>query len=210
MAGKITKLEIQKNNKERVNVYIESEYALAVTVTVALGLKKGQLLSEADLERLKSDDEGHKAYERAIFFLGFRARSRAEIERYLRDKGFSVEAIAAVVQRLNAEKYLDDEAFAQTWVENRQQFRPKSRRALRHELGQKGLNAAEIEAAVGGLDESESAWQALAPKLAQWRHLDELSFKKKAGGFLGRRGFGYEVVRGALERAWSEITDCKS
>ena len=42
MAGTITKLEIQKKNKERVNVFLDEKYAFAVTLTVALELKRGQ------------------------------------------------------------------------------------------------------------------------------------------------------------------------
>lgn len=207
MAGQITKLEIQKNNKERVNVFVDEQFAFACTVSVALGLKKGQALTDADIARFKSDDERQRAYERAIFFLGFRARSRTEIERYLSGKDFSEPAVAAAVQRLIAEKYVDDASFAESWVENRQIHKPKSRRALRHELRQKGVRSQEIEAALDEVDETDAAWRAIEPKLRQWRGLDEISFQKKAGGFLGRRGFGYDIVRLTLERAWSQLND---
>lgn len=207
MAGQITKLEVQKKNKERVNVYIEGQYAFACTMSVALDLKKGQYLSQADIDAFKQQDDRHKAYDRAIFYLGFRARSRAEVERYLRGKGFSAEAIEAAVQRLFDEGYLGDEAFAQTWVDDRQRLKPKSRRALRYELKKKGLRQADIDAALEAVDEDDAAWRAIEPKLWQWRGLDEMSFKKKAGGFLSRRGFNYEIVRNTLERAWHEITE---
>jgi regulatory protein len=205
VTGQITKLEIQKKNKQRVNVFVDERFAFAVTLNVALGLKKGQFLSEADITQYKTDDERHRAYERAVYFLGFRSRSRVEIERYLREKEFSAGAIDAAVQRLIDEKYLDDAAFAESWVDNRQRFRPKSRRALRYELKQKGLRDSEIEGALEAVDETDAAWRAIEPKLRQYRGLDWASFQKKAGGFLSRRGFNYDVVRSTLERAWEEL-----
>lgn len=205
MAGTITSLQAQKRNQERVNVYIDEQYAFAVTMVVAAGLHTGQFLSDREIEQLNSQDERHKAYDRAIFYLGFRARTRLEIERYLRDKDYSPQVITETIQRLIEENYLDDAAFAQTWVEERGRFKPRSGKALRYELRQKGIDAATIEEALDDLDEESLAWQAIENKLRQWQRLDELDFKKKAFGFLSRRGFGYQVVRVVVERAWESI-----
>lgn len=204
MSGTITKLEIQKRNKERVNVYLDEQFALGVTLSVALELKKGQFLSDGDIERLKQQDDRHKAYQRALNYLSFRARSRVEIERYLRDKQYEAEVIADTVERLAGEGLVDDSAFAQSWVENRERLKPKGARALRYELRQKGLNDAAIEQALETLDENELAWRAIEKKLRQWHRLDEAAFKRKAMGFLSRRGFNYEVTRQTVERAWEE------
>ncbi len=206
MAGTITKLEIQKNNKERVNVFLDEKYTFAVTVPVALGLKRGQFLSSADIAQFKSQDERNRAYDKAIYFLGFRARSRVEIERYLKGKEFVPDVIADTVNRLEQEGYLDDGDFAQRWAGNRQQFKPRSRRALRYELRQKGVSDADIESALIDLDEADAAWRALEKKLRQWHHLEEEAFRKKAMGFLSRRGFNYEITRGAVDRGWKQIS----
>src|SRR5262245_54078799 len=205
MAGTITSLQIQKNNKERVNVYLDEEYAFPVTTLVAATLKKGQFLSDAEVARLKQQAERDKAYNQALYFLGFRARSRAEIERYLRNKKYSPEAISDTLQRLAEGQFLDDSAFAQAWVEDRERFKPRSRQALQYELRQKGVEAEAIEEALEGIDEDDLAWRALESKLRQWRQLPELDFMKKAMGFLSRRGFGYEVAQEAAERAWKVV-----
>ena len=205
MAGTITKLGIQKKNKERVNVFLDEKYAFAVTLTVALELKKGQFLSDAEIERFKQQDDRHKAYDRAIFYLGFRARSRSEVENYLRKKEYPPEVITEVVTRLIEEKYLNDDEFAQTWVSNREQLKPKSKRALQYELRQKGVGQTAIENALSELDEDDAAHRALESKLWQWRQLDKETFKKKAMGFLSRRGFGYHIARDAVDAAWDEV-----
>lgn len=205
MAGTISALEVQKRNKERVNVYLDGQYAFAVTMLVAVGLRKGQFLSDADIEQLNSQDERNRAYDRAIRFLGFRPRSQAEVTRYLRDKKYSSEVITDTINRLIQQEYLDDQAFARSWVMDRQRLRPRSRRALRYELRQKGIDENVIEKTLADLDEDDLAWRALESKLRQWKHLAKPDFKKKAMGFLSRRGFNYEIVREVTDRAWESL-----
>ena len=205
MAGRITALEIQKHNKERVNVFLDGQFALGVTVLVAATLRKGQYLDDAEIERLKQEDERNKAYAHAIRFLGFRARSQAEMVRYLRDKGYSAEAVDEVVGRLVNEQYLDDEAFARFWLEDRERFRPRGQQALRYELRQKGIADEVIDTALADLDEDELAWKAVERKLSHWKNLAEQDLKKKIVGFLSRRGFSYETANEVFNRAWSSL-----
>lgn len=207
MAGMITALQIQKRNKERVNVFIDGQFALALTAIAAASLRKGQLLSDAEIERLKADDELDKAYNSAVRYLGYRPRSQAEIERNLRDKGYAPEVTEHVIARLRQEQYLDDEAFAQFWLENRERFRPRGRQALRYEMKQKGLDPAVIESTLADLDEDESAWSAIEGKFYRWKSLEEQEFKQKVMAFLSRRGFNYETASGAVNRAWASLNE---
>jgi regulatory protein len=201
MAGAITALTIQQRNKERVNVYIDGEFALAVTAVTAAGLRRGQHLSDADIEKLKEEDQRDKAYNRAVRFLGFRVRSQAEMERYLRDKGYPADVVAETIDRLARQQYLNDEEFARAWLDNRERFRPRGQQALRYELRQKGVAADVIEAAVAAVDEDELAWAAVEGKLQRWQSLDEPALRQKMMGFLSRRGFNYEVIQRVVRRA---------
>ena len=205
MAGIITALEIQKRNKERVNIYLNDEFALAVTLMAATALRKGQHLSDAEIERLKAGDERDKAYERAARFLGFRPRSRYEVEHYLQEKGYPAEVCDEVVRRLAEQKYLDDAEFVRFWLENRSQFRPRGERALRYELRQKGVADSLIDAALGDVDESDLAWAAVEGKLHTWKNLPEPELRKKLSGFLSRRGFNYETVNEVIQRAQNSL-----
>jgi regulatory protein len=205
MAGQITALKIQNRNKERVNLYLDNNYAFPVTVAVALTLKKGQYLTDKEIEQLKSQDAQDKAYQHAIRYLGFRARSRQELEQYLAEKGYSTQVTAATIQRLLDQNYLDDEAFARWWLENRERFRPRSQRALRYELRQKGIANEVIETVLTDLDEEELAWAAVSPKLAQWQNFEAEKLKQKIFSFLSRRGFTYEVAHQIFERAWTDL-----
>jgi regulatory protein len=203
MIKTITALQVQKNNQERVSVFLDGEYAFGVTLMVAAGLKKGQVLSSAEIQDLQYEDERNRAYEQAVRYLGYRPRSRAEVERYLGDKGYDPEVVAHAMERLARRNYVDDEAFARFWLENRERFRPRGARALRYELREKGISDHVVDATLSELDEDASAWAALEPKLHGWRALDWQAFQKKAMGYLSRRGFGYGTARQACQRAWA-------
>ena len=205
MAGQITSLQQQKNNQERVSVFIDGEFAFGVTLDAALHLAKGQYLSDEEIAALKADDEHERAYQSALHFLGARPRSSAEVQRNLREKGFDDELIAASIARLLEHGYLNDEEFARYWLDNRSRFRPRSAKAIRYELRQKGVERDAIESALEELDEDAAAWDAAASKLARLRDLPRDEFEQKLGGFLARRGFSYETSRRVVQRAWQAV-----
>ncbi len=203
----ITRLQIQQKNKERVNVFLNEEYAFSLELMLATGLRKGQTLTEAEIAALQATDEGKRAYAAALNFLGQRARSQAEVAQRLQQREFSEAAIAQTMARLQQDGYLNDVSFGQQWVANRQLFRPRSERALRYELRRKGMDTTHINEVLedAEIDEDAAAWTALEPKMARWAELERAQFIQKAGGFLARRGFGHSVARRALDRAWAQL-----
>ncbi len=207
MASEITKLVFQKRNKEQVNIFLDDEFAFAVSLKTALNLYTGQSLTEEEISRLKTEAEVDLAYQFALRYLGYRARSRSEVEDYLIQKGISDTAIEASIERLEMEHYLDDTAFSQTWVQNRNQSNPKGKHGLRNELKQKGVSEADISQAIAGLDEEGLAWKAVQKKLAQWQSLDELTMRKRLTSYLARRGFGFEVIETIFTQARSNEED---
>jgi SOS response regulatory protein OraA/RecX len=55
------------------------------------------------------------------------------------------------------------------------------------------------------LDEDASAWAAIERKLDRWRMLEATAFRKKVLWFLNQRGFDYETVRAARQKAWEAV-----
>lgn len=205
MAGIITALEAQKRNPQRVNVYLDGRYAFSLAAIEAARLRRGQVLSDEDIERLKERDSFEKAHDRALRFLSYRPRSEAEVRRYLRGKAVSPAIEEEVIERLTRAKLLDDLAFAQYWVENRERFKPRGLPMLRYELRQKGLSEEIIGQVLTDLNEEESAYQAALPRGRKLAHLDQVSFRQKLGAYLLRRGFPHEVVNLAVRRIWHEL-----
>lgn len=204
MAGTITRLVFQRRNRERVNVHLDGRYAFSLPAIEAAKLKRGQFLSDAEIARLRALDERERAYERALRLLSYRPRSEGEVRGHLLRKGIPPEVVAAVIERLNREGYLDDAAFARFWVENREQFNPRGPWALRRELRQKGVAEPIIEEALAGLDSEASAYRAARRRLRRWKSMGYYDFRRAVGDYLRRRGFDYEVIAAVVERLWQE------
>jgi len=210
MAGTITGLRYQKRTDERVNVYLDGQYAFALPALDAARLKVGQHLSDAEIAQLQATDAAAKAYDRAVRYLSYRPRSTAEVRRTLEGAEFAPEAIEAALVRLAGQGYLDDAAFATYWVENRQRFRPKGEQALRQELRRAGVDKEIIDESLDGLDSSEAAYAAAQPRANRLTVLaaeDPAAFKRKLSEFLLRRGFTYDVVRDVVARLLREIKE---
>lgn len=204
-AGIITALEIQKRNKERVNVYLDNEYAFSLDVMQAALLRKGQALSEAEVTALQDDDAIGQAVDRGVRFLAYRPRSEQEVRRNLSDKDIPQAVIDAAVDRLHNLGYLDDRAFALFWIENRSTFKPLSPRALRYELRQKGVADPIITDLLADVDAYDAAYQAARKRLQRLRGTDRSTFRSKINAFLQSRGFTYDIIRDITQQLIEEL-----
>ncbi len=205
---KITAIQAQKKNPNRVNIYLDEQFAFGLSRFVAAWLQVGQTLTEEKAASLLAQDAAEVAMQQALRFLGYRPRSAHEVEQYLQEKETPPSVIETTLRRLTETGLLNDSQFASAWVENRSTFRPRSHRALALELRRKGLGDAEIAQALqASAPEEELALDAARKVLRKYKHLDWLNFRARLGGFLGRRGFSYAVSAATLRRVWQEMNE---
>jgi regulatory protein len=204
-AGRVTGIEPQAKHTDRYNLYVDGRFAMGLSAYVAAKVRIGQEVSTEELSGLEQAERLEEAHDRALGRLQARPRSEAEIRRYLSGKRFSEEIIDCEIDRLRGARLLSDGDFARFWVENREFFRPRSAKALKYELRQKGVPQEEIARAVSNLDEADSAYRAARSKAERWKELDAQEFRAKLSGYLTRRGFGYQVTRDTATRIWKEI-----
>lgn len=143
------------------------------------------------------------AYDAAVRFLGPRQRSVAEIRRHLRSKRFDDATIDQAIDKLRAQRYLDDEAFARYWVEQRDAHRPRGERAIVSELLQKGVSRDVIDLVIGerGPDaEVKLAREAIRRPITRWLSLSDVERKRKIHQYLAQRGFSYDVIEEVIAR----------
>ena len=207
MAGTITALRFQKRNKNRVNVYLDGQFAFGLAAIEAARLRVSQALSDDDVARLQTQDEVERAYERALNFLSYRPRSEAEVRRNLRKKNVGDEVVEVVIERLTRAMMLNDREFARYWVENRLQFNPRGVRALRHELREKGVPVPIIADTLADCDDEAAARKAAEAGAHRLARLEPRDFRRKLGGYLARRGFSYAVIEPLVEEML-EATRC--
>jgi regulatory protein len=202
--GIVTALRVQKHHPNRINVYLDNEFSFGLSRITAAWLKVGQQLSSSKIAKLQAQDEREVAYMKALRFLDYRPRSRAEVRKNLEKHAIAPEVITDVFKRLERSGLVNDERFAQDWVKNRSEFRPRSRRALAYELHQRGLADSAIRKALEGINEETLAYQAAAKQARRYRDLSERDFRNKLGSYLARRGFSYEIIKDVVARVWNE------
>ncbi len=205
MEGEITALKVQKKNPQRVDVYLDGEFAFGLARIVAAWLKVGQILSENEVDRLRVQDAREVVYQYALRLLNYRPRTEKEVEQKLKDKGCSPELISATLERLRQSSLLNDEQFAQGWVESRAVFHPRSQRVMRMELRQKGVAEDVIDRTLdGAADEDSLAYQAAQRRAQRLAGTDWPDFRNKLIQFLARRGFSYATISPVVRRLWDE------
>ncbi len=205
MVRKITALTLQKRNRQRVNVFLDGEFAFGLARIVAAWLQVGQEISDEKIAELLAADARETAYQQALNFLNYRPRTESEIRQNLEKHKVPEEIIAEVMERLGKAGLVDDARFAELWVENRNELRPRSRRALAYELKQRGLSEDVIQHAVAGVNDEELAFEAASRHAQKLRHLEWQDFRQKMYGFLARRGFNYEVSQPVTARVWAQL-----
>lgn len=205
MEHTVTALTLQKRNRQRVNVYLDGEFAFGLARIVAAWLEVGQKISDERIAELQAEDALEVAYQRALRLLEYRPRTAAEIRTKLQENKIPEESIAAVMERLQNAGLLNDEGFVQAWVENRSELRPRSRRALAYELKQRGVDPELIDQSLAEVDDEELAYQAALKQSRKYQNLEWQDFRQKMYGFLARRGFDYETSAPAVARVWAEL-----
>jgi len=209
---RVTAIETQKTKKGRVNLFLDGAFAFSLSIPVAsmAGLREGQELTSKEVEELKNDDLLHRSLNSALRFLGPRPRSETEVRNRLRRQGFEAHTIQQVIAKLKEQKLIDDADFARFWRENRENFRPRSRRFIEFELRQKGVDAETATEVTEGLDDELNAYRAAQRKTATLAGLDYHNFRNRLSAFLKQRGFSYEVINRIINRVWQEQTNNSS
>jgi len=205
MEHTISALSVQKRNPQRINVYLDGEFAFGLARIVAGWLQIGQSLSDERIAQLQADDQYQTAYSWALNYLNYRPRTRAEIEKNLKEHEVPEGVIVSVLERLTELGMVDDARFVETWIENRTEFRPRGRRALKSELKLRGVDEQLIELSLETLDEEQLAYLAAKKHSRKLMSQDWQSFRQKMLGFLARRGFNYEVCAPVVARIWAEV-----
>jgi regulatory protein len=206
MTQRITGLKVQQKNPGRINVYLDGDFAFGMSRVVAAWLQVGQVLDEEKIEKLRKEDTFEVALQKAFHFLSFRMRSEAEIHNKLIEQGYGDEIVQRVLERLRENGLVNDQEFTRRWIENRNTFRPRSRRALMVELKRKGVTEEVIQTTLAEeTDDDQAANEAACRYVKRIAGLDWPTFREKLGAYLMRRGFSYGTVVPVVQKAWSDL-----
>lgn len=146
------------------------------------------------------------AFARSLRYLSFRPRSEKELSDFLNKKNLKPQIIQAVIERLKKEKLLGDEDFVKWWIEQRQEFKHKSKFFIKQELLQKGVDKTIIEKHLqeSAEDDSVAARVLFNKALRRFEGLPEIEFKKKMTEYLYRRGHQFSVINELIKEYYTK------
>lgn len=212
--SKITALTSQQKDPNRINVMVDGAYrfSLDISQVVSLGVKLGCEYTDTELEEIEGESQFGKLYARALEYCLMRPHSAKEVRDYLWRKtratkyksrktgelkeraGVAPELTDRVYDKLVEKKYIDDEAFARYWVENRNLSKGASRRKLEAELRAKGVVREVIELQLAETDRSDESELEKVIAKKRSKYSDDQKFMQ----YLARQGFGYDDIKRAL------------
>jgi regulatory protein len=193
--------------KNKVQVYLDGQYAFSLSKKLAQEVQLDEALPEVRIQELIERDRQDAAYEQALRLLDLRPRTERELRIRYAKKGLSEQAQDGALERLKEEGLVDDAEFAQLWIENRMQFRPRGAWALKSELGAKGVARELIEIALEDFDEEEAARRAADEGARRYKHLSPDLFRRRLSAYLSRRGFGYQTITPLIAEHAAELKE---
>ena len=208
--GVITKITTQQKNKDRFNIFMDDgkgeEYAFSVdsAVLIRFELKKGMEIDEFSILEIQFQDDIRKAYNRAINYLARRMRSEKEIKDYLAQKEIEEPIIKEVIHKLAAQKYINDEEYALSFVRTQMNTTDKGPDLIRMELKERGINEGIIKHAIAEYsveDQVEKAIKVAEKLIKKSSKESQRIVKQKAEQFLLRKGYPFDVIHLALTEA---------
>ena len=200
---KITKLEVQKKNKDRVNLYLDDEFycGLSLEAVVKYALKVGQELEIQKLEFLQNDSEREIAQNKAMAYISKYQKTEKELRDYLIKKGFDEEIVLKVIKKLKEYNLVDDMSYAKNYIKSKS--KKSGRRKLSFELKKRGIADDMVEE---NIEEYSNDSENILPLCEKYlkNKPREYKTKQKAYRFLASRGFIGEDIMRALNNFFKE------
>lgn len=228
----ITKIERQKKNPKRVNIFCDDEFVIGLHQDVLLkaGLRKGDTIDEKKLEELQSAEEFSLAKDKALRFISYRQRSEKEVRSRLIEREFHPSVIDRVVSYLREVMLLNDRAFAEAYVHDVLMRKPAGATLIRRQLQLKGVDKDIIDRVVedklGSETQSMLAREAAKKYMRRYRPATGGTRKKqerypkgritrrvvnkqqkRLSDFLARRGFAWDTVSSVVKEFFPQESE---
>ena len=201
MQKTITKIQTQKQDQNRINIYLDDEFAFGISRYVGAWLKQGMKIEDSEIEEIIEKESREKAFQKALHYINYQPRSTYEVREKLSEQGFSGKIIEDVIREMQEKSYISDQEFAENWVESRCRSKPRSHKMLRYELKKKQISDQIIEEVIDSLPSDVELAIRLGKKyLHRFENLDKKDFEKKMTGIFSRKAFSFPVINSVLTK----------
>ncbi len=200
---KITDIDVQKKNKNRVSVFVDGEYSFSLEQIDALrlSLKIGMEITGEDVRKYNIESNLGKARAKAGDMLSRRPYSMHEFKAKLSDKGFDDVIVDAIADEFLELGYLDDLEYAKMYVEDAR-MKMKGDKKIAYELSLKGVSERITREALDTCEEVplDEIANIINTKYASM-NITDYKIKQKITAYLASRGFSFSTINDVIRYA---------
>jgi Uncharacterized protein conserved in bacteria len=197
--AKITKIEVQKKNKERVNLFLDDEYAFSLSMELVYkeGLKKNQEIDSKKLELLAEEESIIRCKNSALKTIERSYKTEKEVIEKLKEKGYGENAINISIEFLRQYNFINDTNYTKAYIKDK--LNSYGSQKIKYTLIQKGISKEIIEDILADADKDNERNTAinLAKKkldVIRKKESDNYKISGKLYRYLMSRGYGYDIV----------------
>ncbi|MCX7995037.1 MAG: RecX family transcriptional regulator [candidate division WOR-3 bacterium] len=192
---KISRIEAQKRNRKRSNIYLNGEYRFALDNEIILNydLKEGDEITEEQISYLLLAEQKRRLKQRAYRLLRYRNRSIAEMKERLQRLGYETEMVEEIVRELIEEGILNDQKFVRDFVSDYTYLKPKGNVFIINELRKRKIDGNLIQEILQERDEKPLIKDIIKKRFGE---LDKGNKKQKAKivRYLLSKGFTHSSI----------------
>ena len=200
----ITKIESQKKNNDRVNIYVDGEFFMAVFTELiyTFNLKKGMEIDQNNLTYILKEEMYIKAKNKALNILSKADQSEKKIREKLSSE-FEEDTINIVIEFLLKNKFINDDLLAQKIVNTNVNLNKCGRNKIKQNLYNKGISIESINEAISEIDkdvEFENAMYLAKKRYERVKNEDKRKIYQKISQHLAYKGFDYDIIKRVLNK----------
>ncbi|WP_315066992.1 recombination regulator RecX [uncultured Clostridium sp.] len=206
--SKITKIEIQKRNKERVNLFLDGEYAFSISAELVYkeGLKVNSEINEEKIKSIAESENYIKCKESALRMIERNFKTEKEVKDKLKLKGYDDDSIENSVRFLKEYNFVNDRAYTKAFINDK--LKTMGSQKIKYSLIQKGIAKEVIEEELSDLNKENEKSVALniaKKKLSAIKNKESDKYKisGKLYRFLISKGYESNIINDIVKEVMS-------
>jgi len=200
--GKITKIETQKKNANRVSIYIDGEFKFGVykNVFITLGIATGDEIDENQMAEMIAEDEYKRGINAALSYISYQQRTEKEVRDKLAKDQLDSKLVKRIIDAIKGYGYINDYVYAKDYISFKIEHSGTNK--IKSKLKEKGISDEVLNELLSAYSESYMESKALAVAEKKNESFGErLEYSKRYSrltGFLTRRGYPYGIVKSVV------------
>lgn len=206
----ITKIEEGKRNKDRVNIYIDNDYAFSVSKEILYkeSLKVNDNVNIEDLREIVKKDNYIKCKNSALRIVERSYKSERELKDKLLLKGYDKDSIEKTMAFLKEYNFLSDNNYTKMYVKDKSKVQGKNK--IKFELYRKGISEEIIQEELSSIDEEDEKEVAYNLALKKYnviskRESDKYKLSQKLYRYILSKGYSYDIASYAIKKVLDNI-----